>query len=461
MTTGTAKPVSAKDVSWRSAACAVVLVWLVMQGALFRPRLYGRDPVAYYAWLRSAVIDGDLEVSDEFTRLGFMGERERAPTGYTYNEWSVGPALLWAPFFLLAHLGVHVLSLLGGSVPADGYAAPYLWASGLGSALYALIGLLLILRLCRQVADAGGSDVTALWATLAVFLATPLVFYAMAHPFMSHAPDMFLNTLFVTVWLLDDTLQPKRGLVLGFVGGLACAVRLQNATLLLLAVLALIVDALYRRSEIRASWRGVALGTGMLSLGFLVGFSPQLLAWRIVFGQWVVLNPYGVVGIGGLDGRSPHLLQVLFSPNRGLFTWTPLALPAVVGLVPLYRHRPRWSLLLGLNLLLQVYIIGAWSCWHGAAAFGQRFLVNSAPVLALGLAALVASWACGRAERAAVALAVACLAAWNLLLLVRYAVEDVPRMGAVSLEHLWLGQFRFLCELGREFGKVITLLLER
>ena len=36
---------------------------------LFKPWIHGFDTVAYYAWLRSVVIDGDLQVGDEFELL--------------------------------------------------------------------------------------------------------------------------------------------------------------------------------------------------------------------------------------------------------------------------------------------------------------------------------------------------------------------------------------------------------
>jgi len=81
----------------------LIIIFLVAFLVLFKPWIHGFDTVAYYSWLRSAVIDGNLQMSDEFTHYGYGAERGTAPTGYTYNEWAVGSAVLWSPFFLAAH----------------------------------------------------------------------------------------------------------------------------------------------------------------------------------------------------------------------------------------------------------------------------------------------------------------------------------------------------------------------
>ena len=87
----------------RRAAGILVTVWIGILLALFRPEIRGMDPVAYYAWLRAAVIQGDLDASATFAHYGVLPARGISPTGYRLNEWPVGPAVLWSPFFLAAH----------------------------------------------------------------------------------------------------------------------------------------------------------------------------------------------------------------------------------------------------------------------------------------------------------------------------------------------------------------------
>lgn len=42
------------------------------------------------------------------------------------NYYPIGSAILWAPFFLAAHLLVTLINMTGGRVPADGYSDPYI-----------------------------------------------------------------------------------------------------------------------------------------------------------------------------------------------------------------------------------------------------------------------------------------------------------------------------------------------
>ncbi len=155
---------------------ALFVLWAGVLGALFRPELRGMDTVGHYAWLRSAVIQGSLDVSDELGRSGYLSERGPSPTGYRLNEWPVGVPLLWSPFFLAAHVLVWIANGFGIPVPADGYSAPYLVLTAVGLALYALLGLE---PLRQMVIDA------AFWATVTAWLPSPPVFYVSAHPFMA------------------------------------------------------------------------------------------------------------------------------------------------------------------------------------------------------------------------------------------------------------------------------------
>ena len=70
-------------------------------------------------------------------------------TGRLENHFSVGPAILWSPFLLLAHGGVLLARALGSTVAADGYSAPYRLGMALGTAFYAFLGLWLAFRLAR------------------------------------------------------------------------------------------------------------------------------------------------------------------------------------------------------------------------------------------------------------------------------------------------------------------------
>jgi len=124
----------------------LVAVFVLSMILLFVPRIHS-DGRGYYAYIRSLAFDRDLDFSNEFSLFtddprGLPLAEARTKTGYVQNPWSVGPAILWIPFFLLAHLGTYLFNTVGFSLPLDGYSFLYVLAASLGSAFYTFLGRL-------------------------------------------------------------------------------------------------------------------------------------------------------------------------------------------------------------------------------------------------------------------------------------------------------------------------------
>ena len=116
----------------------------------------------------------------------------------------------------------------------------------------------------------------------------------------------------------------------------------------------------------------------------------------------------------------PALWQVWFSHHHGLFTWTPVWLLAMLGLISTpARHRQRLVPLL-VVFLLESYVNAAARDWWGGDAFGARRFMGLFPVLALGLAGLAARLG-GRFLSIAAAAAAA-----NLALMAAYVTGRIP-----------------------------------
>ncbi|HLF28885.1 MAG TPA: hypothetical protein VJG32_21375 [Anaerolineae bacterium] len=439
----------------------LVAVWLFGLIILFKPWVHGTDPVGYYSWLRSAVIDGDLDTTNEYIHYGEdkNGIIFPGPTGYNKNPYAVGSAILWSPFFLVAH----AISLIFG-LPADGYAPLYVVAASCASAMYALLGLGLTYRMGRELFDAR----IAAWATIGIWWATPLLFYMYSHPIMSHANDAFANALFVYTWFhtrqspaTSAEVEPaqarrirsNRGwLLLGGALGLAALVRTQNG---LLITLPLVEGVLYWRSVRRIDLRAQLKPIALFGLAALIVFSPQFVAWQQTYGTIVPGNPYAVYG-DAFNFASPHFFDVLLSSARGLFVWSPLVALAIVGwLLYLSRADRVLGIGLGLTWLAQVYLIGSWSAWSGAVSFGQRFMINGTPIYLLGLAALLAHLR-DRVGWRAIGLSIIAFVVWNLLLIAQYIVELIPRAGPVDLGQMFLNQFRVIGIVFERLGSLLA-----
>lgn len=434
---------------------ALLLIFLIAFPFLFKPWIHGLDTVAYYSWLRSVAIEGSLDVGDEFAHYGYGSERGRTVSGYTTNEWPVGSAVLWSPFFLAAHGLSLTLQQLGLPISPDGYAPIYIWATSLASALYGFIAVLLTYRVNRTL----WTPTTSALATATVWLSTPLVFYMYSHPMMSHANDAFAYALYLFVWHKTRSRKTWHSAALrGATAGLCALVRQVNAILVVPAMMEFLGEGLraWQGSRKPSAITPTLLQIVAFSTAWWLCYSPQVVTWRIVFGQWIMPNPYRETG-RGFNWLHPHLLEILFSTNRGLFVWTPVTLPAVLGWIPLRRRDRRLAGLLAANFLLEFWLISSWHSWSGAVAFGQRFFTHMMPAFAVGLGTFLHNVQ-RRIPLRWLSLACGLLIAWNGVLIVRYVLEDIPRQGPVPLGELIEGQFT---AIPRYLGRIVRILIRR
>ncbi|MGH8639508.1 MAG: hypothetical protein ACREUZ_20425, partial [Burkholderiales bacterium] len=264
--------------------------WLLALFVLTLPavnvRLYASDEVQYFAFLRSLWFDGDVSFENEYRHfydrgvVRFEGFRlthlERTTdTGLRVNFGTLGPAVLWAPFYALADLSVVIGRSFGAAVPRDGYSWPYLAAVCYGSAIYGFAAILLSARLARRWTGAGHGPAVVIW------LGTPLLFYMYLAAGMAHAVSAFAVALMFTVWLKVRERWTVRGAVaLGAVGGLVAMVREQDAVLLA-GPLFDCARAMVFRLRTRGSTtvpHEIRLGLAGLA-AFAIVYAPQLLAY--------------------------------------------------------------------------------------------------------------------------------------------------------------------------------------
>ena len=409
----------------------IVLLYLVLFPALFRPMVYRIDPVGYYSWARSLLIDGDLDVRNEFTHYDMAGDVPTTPTGFMHNQWAAGSGLMWLPLMKVMHLAVSLGSWPG--IAADGYSWPYVWAAAFTSTMAGLGAIVLTYTLARRLFG----NFAALLASLVVWLATPLVYYQYYEPLFAHANDALLNAVFVLVWWhgRKHGRKPVWMFGLGLVIGAAIWLRVQNIIMLIIVLLEVGFDLL--RDAARDGWKASArqsvVRIAPLAGGVALLLVPLLLFWHTVYGAWI-LNTYQATGGGVFDLRTPHMLDVLVSTNRGLFVWSPVTLLCLAGVWWLFRADRRLAIVLSGVFLLQLYIVGAWSHWAGGAAFGPRFWITMVPYFILGLAALVHYLDHRiRLPRFGLVLAGGFLVVWNFLLMLQYATGMVQAVGSIDL----------------------------
>ena len=400
-------------------------------------------PCGRFTWTATSITRTSTPISSDATPSPTPGllpyKNTPTPTGYRLNDAPIGTAVLWAPFYVVADGIVIAGRALGSSVPRNGYSRPYVLAVCLASLFWGLAGLALTYRLCR----AHVSREAARWAVLALWFASPLVFYLYITPAMSHASSLFAVALFL--WLWHRTRFERsvgQWVILGASAGLMVLVRELNW----LALVVIGVDELHRLVTAGRPEGGGVLTTlarrssGYLAFGLAVAVvvAPQFYVYRTLNGTFGP-TPFVVEKFSALP---VYTIDVLFSGFHGLFSWHPVTLVGVTGLVVLWLRSPVVALALGGFFVAQVLVVGSYDTWWGGASFGARRFVNCIPVFALGLASLF-EWLRLRSgvTRYARVTVVGLLVLWNFGLAIQYSIGLIPRDAPVQMSRIVRNQF--------------------
>jgi hypothetical protein len=378
---------------------AIGLVFCLAYGAslVWLPKPSGRivvgDAVHFYVYLRSVVFDGDVRFQNEYARLynvqptsgsGFEWVFTPLPTGHVRNLMPIGPAIVWAPLYLLVTLAVAALGLVGVDYPLDGYGRLFQAAAGFSGIAAATGGVFLAYRAATRLF----STRCAIWSTLAMWFGSSALYYSVISPTYSHAPSMLATGLLVWHWLgTRHRSDLWRYAQLGGLAGFAALVRWQDATWLIIPALEAMMDAGPGASGDRRAGRAATRIAVAVGAALLV-FTPQMAAWNAIYGSPLVLPQ----GEGFMRWGEPALASVLLSDWHGLFTWTPVVAVAVAGVAGLWR-RDRSAGVAAVAVLISAwYVNAAVADWWAGEAFGSRRFLSCFPFFVLGLCAVIARW---------------------------------------------------------------------
>ncbi len=415
------EPATASPTRDPGALLLVSLLGLFLALVFSHPNRLVSDGVDQFVYLRSVVVDGDLDLANDFAIFYPDQPREdlRTPIGRTGNPHAVGPALLWAPFYLVAEALARLIQ--GGSNGATGF---HRNAVAIASVLYGWLGLVLLYRTLLRLTRRS----IALGAALGIGCGTFLYWYLTFEPTMSHGMSFAAVTLVVALWLEPRPRSARRFALLGAACGLAALMRWAN-----------VLTAILPRGEWLAwavrerRWRDLARSAAAFVAAALVVFSPQMIVWQRLYGSPLTI-PQGP----GFVGQAPAWSAVLFSPDHGLFAWSPILYLGALGLLLFARRRP-WQGAVALAFLVVFLRVNAGVAdWWGGAAFGARRFDAALPFFGIGLALaleLVARVS-GRQPLAVVGLMVAAFVFWNTALAHETAIGAWSLSEPVSFERM-------------------------
>lgn len=376
------------------------------------------DDAGYFAYLRSMFIDHDIDFFNEF----YYAHRKRVTgTGYVFNQWNIGPAVLWLPFFLLAHGVTKIYNLLGVPLAQNGLSFVYFSSTALGSATYVYLGLVLHFMILRR----WFSRRAAFCSVTLFFLATPLLYFTFIRSRMAHADDYFLTCLFVLTWLrFRSAPSARKSILLGLAGGLMILTRINSICFLALPLYD--VGARFYR-QFRAN--------ETVDRTYLRYFFWSLFFCAIVYSVQMSAN-FILSGTFAADARSSMVLNTIFSPNVlqtllanparilwgsnwGLFWHAPVYIVAACGLYGFVRNHKSVGLPLLAALAIPLFLAWVWP--HHGISFGQRHLLTTNVIFSFGLAWLFDACRGTRKFQVLVA-AAALLIAWNYIQICFYKI---------------------------------------
>jgi hypothetical protein len=417
----------------------LLILLFVVTLPLSNPWVRG-DGVGYYAFGRAILIGHNLDfrqdwlaANDSF-RMGRIDSdgnilpSQYTVTGHLDNHFTIGPAVLWAPFLVAAHLAVKTSHLFGSHISADGFSSPYRIAMALSTALYGFLAIWLSFQLAKKYCG----EKRAFTAALGIWFASSLPVYMYFNPSWAHAHSAFAVALFLWYWDRTGTTRSCiQWLILGAIAGFMINVYYINAVLLIVPLLESLSELRKRLKEHQvASARQLFIYDIIFSVTILVSLIPIFITKKIIYG--------GYFDLGYIETwlwSSPAFLKVCFAADHGLFSWTPILVLSVVGLFLLRRYSRGLSFFLTAGFLIYLYTIGCYQNWDGLSSFGNRFFVSLTPVFVLGLASFF-DWVASKwNERSAAAFAytgTSLLVVWNLGLIFQWGTHLIPARGPIS-----------------------------
>lgn len=348
-------------------AAELVLVAVCLFGA----RLYfehgvrlSADSVHYFVQARSLLFDGDVDFTNDY-----QGVRPRINISERYP---VGLPLLSLPFLAGAHLLVRIGIGLGLDLPAHGFGYPYETAFELSGYFFASLALVWLLRTVSAFVPLGLAALSLVTSVAASFLG----WYMVVEAGMPHAMSFAWTSFFLCYWLNARPVTRRRDFaLLGLLIGVAALVRWQNGVMIVLPLLDRFCDSREAKTLLHD---GVVLVASAAA-----AFLPQLVFWQVVSGSPVALPTEG----HNVSWTQMRWSEVLFSTNRGLFPWNPVAYLGVLGLV-LWLRSSRLAWLFMTGFALQVYVNASVGIWWAGWSFGGRRFDGCFLFFVVGLAVL-------------------------------------------------------------------------
>ncbi len=360
----------------KNTASIILIIYVLLFMVFKKPyeewdRVINSDGKGYYGYLTAIFIYHDLDYKfiESYEKEYYPSDRSvfkdfrYSFKGETVNKYFPGLAILWLPFFLLAHFLSYLLGF-----PTDGYSIIYQYSIALATLFYLWLGLKFLQKLLIRFS---AKDTTASFITFTIAFGTNIIYYAIVEPSMAHIYSFALITGFIYFSLraIEEN-RTKWYLLATLCYGLTIIIRPTNGIFIFIIPFLAGSAAKFTEFINRFINNSKSLFYSLLTFTLIL-LIPSLI-WYTQTGYFFVYS----YGKEGFDFLHPHFFQILFSYNKGWFIYTPIAFVSLFGFADLFKENKFKFTILALLLIIHIYITSCWWVWDYTSKFSQRVFID-------------------------------------------------------------------------------------
>ena len=345
------------------------LTWDAFGYYLYLPTKFIQSPsgIEYGGWLKN--------IYAKYEPSSTMYLVYQSATGHWMIRYTMGVALMEAPFFFIAH---GLSPFLGYG--QDGLSAPYQFCIAYGMLIYAFAGLYFLRKILLWYFN---ERITAI-TFLIFFLGTNYLQLTVEGAALTHG--LVFTIVAAMIWFTikwHENPKFKYALLIGLLAGLATLIRPSEIVVILIPLAWGVANKKTWVNKITLLRKNLFHIPVAVSTGLIVVI-PQLIYWHNKTGHWF-FNSYNNPG-EGLDLYKPHLYNILFSFRKGWFIYTPVMLFALAGLITLYRQRKDLFFPITTYLAVSVWVVSSWTVWwYAGGSYSPRALLPVYAALSIPL----------------------------------------------------------------------------
>jgi len=336
------------------------------------------DVSGYYWYLPSIFIYHDItelkwkdKIMKKYRPTNTFHQAFKHESGNYVMKYSAGMAIMYSPFFAMAHCYASASS----EYEADGFSTPYQFAIFFGSLFIAFLGLFVIRKVLVRFFDE--------WTTTILLFC--LVFGTNWYEYSTFTGAMSHNYLFVIyallIWFsIQFYKKPstRKSIIIGLLTGMAALIRPTEILSVLIPLFW--VNDLKGKNYFHYKMEFFAKHFLQITIAMAVCLAVgtiQLFYWKYASGDWIVYS-YGDQGFNFAD---PFFEEFNFSYKSGWLTYSPMMYFALLGFVPLFIKNRNLFITCFLFFIPFWYVAFSWEIWAYGNCIGQRTMVQAYSIL--------------------------------------------------------------------------------